>query len=246
MLATLAVLLALSAADPPLPDRPDREPPAPSSAVPGDTPGTSDEGSAAIPRRRPSPRQVTLVGAGSLGAGGAAWLTQAGYPLLEIEYAQGLNAVDDLGALAAYTWTTSEMVLGAVWRRELGATSGSRSGMRLTGGAWLDFGSGWIYPGNQSNAGIAATPGLAWTPVLGPGLLTFAADFAFTWAMARGMGLAFTPAGSIAYEFRIAPDLSAGASIYVGIRWGSGSAHIPGLDDGLQGGVNLALTWRMF
>jgi len=248
MLAPLAILLALSAADPPLPDRPDRNPQAPSGpgAFPGEAPAAPAESPPPPPRPRRSPGQATLIGAGALGAGGAAWLTEAGYPYLGVEYAQGLSAVDDLGGAASYTWTTSEMTLAADWRRELGATSGSRAGARLSGGLWFDFGDRWVYSGNRTNWGIVAVPGVAWTPEVGPGLLTLAADLALTWAMERGMGVAAAPAANIAYEFPVARDLSLGASAYVAVRWAAGSAQIPGLDNGLSGGITLAVTWRMF
>jgi hypothetical protein len=192
------------------------------------------------------PEQVTLLGAGALGPGGAAWLTQVGYPYLAVVYAQGLNLADDLGGTVSFAWTTSEMLLGATWRRELAASPGNHLGARLAFGPWIDFGSNWIYAANRTNWGPQASPGIAFTPEVGPGLFTVAADLALTWAVERGMGLAAEPVGSVAYELPAARDLNVGGRAYVAARWGSGSAHIPGLDTHLSGGLTVAVTWRMF
>src|SRR5512137_62380 len=97
----------------------------------------------------PSPTApVTLVGAGALGPGGAAWLTEVGYPQFSVTYAQGLDEWNDLGGTAALGWTTAEMTLGVLWRRELAGDAGSRAGFRLMGGTWFNFGSTWIYSAN--------------------------------------------------------------------------------------------------
>jgi len=265
----VALVAALSLAEPPLPDRPDHVPgpaPAPAPAQPrpapvpeapaavdpplgsraGETP-PEEKGTAAFqPRPRRAPRQVTLLGAGALGLGGAAWLVEAGYPSLGFSYLQGLNSADDLGATVRFTWTTTEMLLGVQWRREIESSEGSRLGWRIVGGPWFNFGDGFIYPGNQTNLGLEAAPGIAFTPVVGPGLLTVAGDLALTWAFQRGMGVAAEPVLSVAYEVPVAHDTTVGARPYVGVRWGTGSARIPGLDSRLNGGLTLSVTWRMF
>ena len=104
---------------------------------------------------------VTLVGAGALGPGGAAWLTEVGYPQLTLTYAQGLGDWDDLGATVGVGWTTGEMLLGVVWRRELAGDAGSRAGFRLVAGPWFNFGATWIHPQNdQQNLGLSVAPGV--------------------------------------------------------------------------------------
>ncbi|MBS1111608.1 MAG: hypothetical protein H6Q88_3600 [Anaeromyxobacteraceae bacterium] len=113
---------------------------------------------------------VTLVGAGALGPGGAAWVTEVGYPSLSLTYAQGLDEWNDLGGTVGMAWTTGEMVLGLVWRRELAGDAGSRAGIRLTAGPWFNFGGTWIYSENQQNLGLQVTPGAAWTASAGGGL----------------------------------------------------------------------------
>lgn len=246
----LALLLAWPDAEPPLPDRPDRDSlqesvpaPAPSgAAAPLEEPPTSR----ASERARPAPRQVTLWGAGALGPGGAAWLTQVGYPYLAVSYDQGLDSANDLGASASYAWTTSEMLLAATWRRELAAGSAGRVGTRLALGPWFDFGATGAYGANQTNAGLEAVPGIAWTPELGPGLFTTALDLPLVWAFERGMGLAAEPEVSLAYEVPVARDLTVGGRAYLAVRWASGSAAIPGLDGHLSGGLTVGVTWRMF
>jgi len=238
----LALLLSLPAAEPPLPDRPDH-----GSAEEPVADAPAEEGTAPkFARARSGPGQVTLLGAGALGPGGAAWLTQVGYPYLAVGYAQGVTSVDDLGASVSYAWTTSEMLLAATWRRELAAGGAGRLGTRLAFGPWIDFGSNGIYGGNKTNGGPEAVPGIAWTPGVGPGLATLALDLGLFWTLERGMGLAAEPALSLAYEVPVARDLGVGARAYLGTRWGSGSAGIPGLDGHLNGGLTVCITWRMF
>ena len=58
-------------------------------------------------------------------------------------------------------WTTGEMVLGLVWRRELAGDAGSRAGFRLVAGPYFNFGATWIYPDNRSNRGCWSRPARA-------------------------------------------------------------------------------------
>jgi hypothetical protein len=188
---------------------------------------------------------VTLAGAGALGVGGAAWLTEVGYPVLALSYGQGISELDDLGGTARVSWTTGEMLLAIVWRRELWR-DGSRTGFRLVAGPWFDFGATWIYPENASNLGLEVTPGLAWTLPAGAGLASVTGDLALTWAFQRGMGLAVSPRLGASYEVPVAPDVTLGARVQLWVRWGSGSAAIPGLDARLQGALSALVTWRVF
>ncbi len=247
-LAPLLLFLSVSLGEPPLPDRPDRNPPPELSPPVEAAPGTG--GDAGAPAAPSSPRrarpQATLVGAGALGLGGGAWLAEAGYPFLEFDYAQGITARDDLGGTLRLDWTTAEMLLAAQWRRQLDRSEGYRLGFRLVGGPWFDFAATWVYGQNRSNVGVQVWPGIAWTPEAGPGLLTLSLDLGLTWAFQRGMGVAAAPALGLAYEVPLARDVTAGARAALSVRWGTGSAEIPGLDSHLQGGLTVFATWRTF
>ena len=195
----------------------------------------------------PSPQApVTLVGAGALGPGGAAWTTEVGYPQISLTYAQGLDEWNDLGGTVGMGWTTGEMVLGLVWRRELAGDAGSRAGFRLTAGPWLDFGATWIYPENRSNLGLLVAPGAGWTASTGPGLVSVTLDLGLEWAMQRGMGVGFVPRLGVAYEAPVSKDVTLGVRAGLWVRWASGSARIPGLDDRLLGELAGVVTWKVF
>lgn len=228
-------------------------PPTPSPAEPRTSAPRSaptDDGARIASPNRPTggrlpPPPVTLAGAGALGAGGAAWLTEVGYPTLAITYGQGLNAVDDVGGTARFSWTTGEMLLGALWRRELWR-DGSRLAFRLAGGPWFDFGATWIYPENGYNVGIEASPGLAWTTPAGQGLASVTLDLPLTWAWLRGMGVVVAPRLGASYEVPIGPDVTLGARAQLWVRWGGGSADVPDLDSKIQGALSALVTWRVF
>src|SRR5512137_2035927 len=195
----------------------------------------------------PSPSApVTLVGAGALGPGGAAWLTEVGFPQIAITYAQGLDEWNDLGGLLDVAWTTGEMVPGVVWRRELAGDASSRTGFRLVAGPWFNFGATWIYSQNQPNLGLVVAPGGAWTASAGPGLASILLDVPVEWAMQRGMGVAFVPRLAAAYEAPVVKDVTLGARAGLWIRWATGSAAIPGLDQKLQGELVALVTWKVF
>ncbi len=195
----------------------------------------------------PSPdAPITLVGAGALGPGGAGWLTEVGYPKFSVTYAQGLDRWNDLGGNVALDWTTGEMVVGLLWRSELAGDAGSRAGFRLLAGPWFDFGATWIYSDNQANVGLLLAPGGAWTASVGPGLVSVTLDLGVEWAMQRGMGVAFLPRAGLAYEVPVAKDVTLGARAGIWIRWASGSAAIPGLDQKVLGELAAVITWKVF
>ena len=189
---------------------------------------------------------VTLVGAGALGPGGSAWLTEIGYPQLSVTYAQGLDEWNDLGGTVGVGWTTGEMVLGLVWRRELAGDAGSRAGLRLVAGPWFNFGATWIFPDNVANLGVLLSPGVGWTASAGSGLVSVTLDLGLEWAFQRGMGLAFLPRFGVAYEAPVAKDLTLGARAGIWSRWASGSAAIPGVDRKLLGELVAVVTWKVF
>jgi hypothetical protein len=195
----------------------------------------------------PSPQApVTLVGAGALGPGGAAWLTEVGYPQFAVTYAQGLDEWNDLGGTVGLAWTTGEMVLGLVWRRELAGDAGSRAGFRVTAGPWFNFGGTWIYSANEPNLGLVVAPGFGWTASVGAGLLSATLDLGLEWAMQRGMGFAYVPRLGVGYEAPVSKEVSLGARAGLWARWATGSAVIPGLDDKVLGELVAVVTWKVF
>jgi len=195
----------------------------------------------------PSPSApVTLVGAGALGPGGAGWLSEVGFPQISITYAQGLDEWNDLGGVLGIAWTTGEMVPGLVWRRELAGDASSRAGFRLVAGPWFNFGATWIYARNEPNLGLLVAPGGAWTASAGPGLASILIDVPIEWAMQRGMGVAFAPKLSASYEAPVVKDVTLGARAGLWVRWATGSAAIPGLDQKLQGELVALVTWKVF
>lgn len=193
-----------------------------------------------------SPPPITVTGAGALGAGGAAWEVEVGYPSLSMTYAQGVDGRNDLGAVVGASWTTGEMVLGFLWRSELAGDASSRAGFRLTAGPWFNFGGTWLHSANEPNLGLALAPGAAWTANAGPGLASVMVDLGLEWAWQRGMGVAFVPRLAAAYEAPVSRDLTVGARAGLWARWSTGSAAIPGLDDTLQAELVALLTWRVF
>ncbi len=193
-----------------------------------------------------SPPPITVTGAGALGAGGAAWEVEIGYPSIAMTYAQGVDDRNDLGAVIGASWTTGEMVLDFLWRSELAGDASSRAGFRLTAGPWFNFGGTWLHSGNEPNLGLALAPGAAWTASAGPGLVSVMADLGVTWAWQRGMGVAFSPRFAVAYEAPVSKDLTVGARAGLWARWATGSAAIPGVDQTLQAELVALLTWRVF
>ncbi len=192
------------------------------------------------------PPPITLLGAGALGPGGAAVMGEVGFPYLQVTYAQSVGPWDDLGMVAGADWTTGEILLAFLWRRELAGDAGSRAGFRLVVGPSFNFGATWDYPGNQPNLGLLLAPGVAWTASVARGLLSVGLDLGMEWAMQRGQGFAVQPRLGLSYEAPVGKELTVGARAGVAARWGWGSAHVPGMDDRLLGAFTAMITWRIF
>jgi hypothetical protein len=60
------------------------------------------------------------------------------------------------------------------------------------------------------------------------------------------MGVAFVPKLSAGYEAPVVKDVTLGARAGLWVRWATGSAGIPGLDDRLQGELVALVTWKVF
>jgi hypothetical protein len=93
---------------------------------------------------------------------------------------------------------------------------------------------------------VLLAPGGAWTASAGPGLVSVTLDLGLEWAMQRGMGVAFLPRLGLAYEAPVTRDVTLGARAGLWIRWASGSAAIPGLDQKVLGELAAVVTWKMF
>ena len=103
-----------------------------------------------------------------------------------------------------------------------------------------------IYPENSSNLGLLVAPGAGWTASTGPGLVSVTLDLGLEWAMQRGMGVGFVPRLGVAYEAPVSKDVTLGVRAGLWVRWASGSARIPGLDDRLLGELAGVVTWKVF
>jgi len=164
----------------------------------------------------------SLLGGESL-RGGTAALATAGFATLSLSYGQGLTARDDLGGLAQLNWSTSELVLGAFWHRQLGRVGGWDLGSRLAVGWYLDGGSTLIYDDNLSDRGVQFTPGLALSS-RGLGLLTVSFDLPFTVTTWRGGGTWIAPRLGVSYEAALYDRIALGVSGSLAWRGGTGGA----------------------
>jgi hypothetical protein len=199
---------------PPLPRRGERD-----AAEPGST-------RAAAPPLEPGRyRQISLLSAEPLG-GGSASLIWMGWSSLGIMYGQGITQRDDLAAFADFEWTTTEMRLGALYRRPLGKAGIFDMAGRLSAAWYLDFGSTYIHEENHSDRGIEVTPGLAFSSRGAGGVFSLLGEGPITVTTKYSAGLLFSPRVSLSYETALYPELTVGARAGVGYRAGSGDAPL--------------------
>lgn len=169
----------------------------------------------------------SLQGAESLDGGSlaSAW---AGYSALGLAYGQGLSRQDDLGAMAEFDWSSTELWLSAFWRRPFGAAGGWALAGRLKAGWYLDFGGRWIHDDNAADRGLLLSPALIASTRAGEGLVSAAAELPLTFTFRRDGGFLFAPKVSVAYETPLYGPLTIGVRAAVGWRGGGGDAPMRG------------------
>lgn len=228
--------------NPPLPRKPQRNelPPLspqsrPAEFPPSAEPGAQEPAAAPAPARATeaapiltSPRQVSLLAAESL-YGGAALLVEAGWSSFGAMYGQGITRSDDLGALASFDWSKTELRLGGFYRRPFGAAGAFDLGGRL-GLAWYaNFGSDWVYSENHHDRGVELSPALIFSNHAAGGIFSVTGEAPIVVTVKHGSGLLFSPRISAAYEVPLYDDYTVGARAGIGYRAGSGDAP---LEDG--------------
>jgi len=193
-----------------------------------------------------APRFASLQGGETLGVGGTEAAFSAGYSTLSTAWAQGLTEAVDYGAVLDFDWTTSELLLGGLYRSLLWRSGALSLAVRARGGLYADFGTTWAASSNRSDAGLQVGPGLALSVAAARGVLSVAADLPLTLTFERGGGYAVALRGSVAFETPLWGDLLAGARLGVGELWSGSGA--PFARDSPRTTVDLSalLTYRLF
>ncbi len=139
-------------------------------------------------------------------------------------YGQGITATDDLGALFDFDWATTEMRLGAWYRRPLG-TAGPFAIAGRFGASWyLDFGTHWAREGNHGDRGIQVAPGLIMSIPGAGGVFALSGDFPITVTVWHDGGLLVQPRASVSYETPLYDPITVGIRGGIGYRAGAGTA----------------------
>jgi hypothetical protein len=184
----------------------------------------------------------SLLGGESL-KGSSVLLATGGYATLSAAYGQGLTERDDLGLSASVTWSTSELVLGGFWHRQLGQASGWDLAGRLAAGWYLDGGSTLIYDDNLSDRGFQLTPGIA-ASRRGAGLLSVAFDLPFTITTWRGGGTWIAPRASVSYEVALYDQLALG--VLGSLAWRGGTGGAPMRAGQLMPELLVTASWKIY
>jgi hypothetical protein len=251
MIAALAALSLLLAADPPAPSAPpaseaapdkaaeaapppaappaETTPPAtppaePSPPSPAPAKPAAPAAAAAAPAKPPRPF-LSLLGAEPL-RGGSAALAWLGWSSLGGAYAVGFSPQDDLGAFVDLDWAKSELRFGGIYRRPFSESAGWDLGFRGQLAWYENFGSTAVYTKNHSDRGLQLLPAIVLSTRSGGGLFAteVAAPMTVTWKHASGF--LFEPKLSVSYEVPIYPQLSAGVRAGASYRAGSGDAPL--------------------
>jgi hypothetical protein len=151
----------------------------------------------------------------------------AGWASLGIGYAQGVTDLDDLGGALDLDWATTELRLGAFYRRPLSMTDGWDVGARVGVGWYAAFGGDWVREENRADRGIELSPALVASRPGAGGLFHAALELPFTFTFRRGGGLLFRPRLSAGYETPLWGDLALGVRAGVGWRGGAGEPPLP-------------------
>jgi hypothetical protein len=167
----------------------------------------------------------------------------AGYATLGLAYAQGLTAQDDLGASAQFNWSTTELVLGAFWHRQLGRLGGWDLASRLALGWYVNGGSTLVYDDNLPDRGVQLTPGLALSS-RGVGLLSVAFDLPVTVTTWRGGGVWIGPRLAVGYEAALYDQLALG--VVGSLAWRGGTGDAPMRGGQVLPELLVTATWKLF
>jgi hypothetical protein len=184
----------------------------------------------------------SLLGGESL-RGSTVAVATAGYATLGVAYAQGLTERDDLGASARFNWSTTELVLGALWHRQLARVGSWDLASRLALGWYLDGGSTLVHDDNLSDRGVQLTPALALS-TRGVGLLAVAFDLPVTFTTWRGGGVWIAPRLSVSYEAPLYDQLALG--VIGSLAWRGGTGGTPMRAGQVLPELLVTATWRLF
>ncbi len=196
------------------------------------------------PAPAPAPADAfpSLLGGESL-RGSTVAVGTAGYATLGVAYAQGLTERDDLGASAQFDWSTTELVLGALWHRQLGRLGSWDLASRLALGWYLDAGSTLVHDDNLSDRGVQLTPGLALS-TRGVGLLAVALDMPVTVTTWRGGGVWIAPRLAVSYEAALYDQLALG--VVGSLAWRGGTGGAPMRSGQVLPELLVTATWKLF
>ena len=196
------------------------------------------------PAPAPAPADTfpSLLGGESL-RGSTVAVGTAGYATLGVAYAQGLTERDDLGASAQFDWSTTELVLGALWHRQLGRLGSWDLASRLALGWYLDAGSTLVHDDNLSDRGVQLTPGLALS-TRGVGLLAVALDMPVTVTTWRGGGVWIAPRLAVSYEAALYDQLALG--VVGSLAWRGGTGGAPMRSGQVLPELLVTATWKLF
>jgi hypothetical protein len=193
-----------------------------------------------------APPFASLQGGEVLGGGNTEVAFSAGYSTLSAAWAQGLTESVDYGAVLDFDWTTSELLVGGLYRTLTWRSGNASAAIRARGGLYADFGTTWTQSANRSDAGLQVAPGVAISLRTARGVLSAAADLPLTVTFERGGGYAVALKGSVAFETPLWGDLLAGARVGVGELWSGSGA--PFANDSPRTLVDLSalLTYKIF
>jgi hypothetical protein len=196
------------------------------------------------PAPAPAPADAfpSLLGGETL-RGSTVAVGTAGYATLGVAYAQGLTERDDLGASAQFDWSTTELVLGALWHRQLGRMGSWDLASRLALGWYLDGGSTLVHDDNLSDRGVQLTPGLALS-TRGVGLLAVAFDMPVTVTTWRGGGVWIAPRLAVSYEAALYDQLALG--VVGSLAWRGGTGGAPMRSGQVLPELLVTATWKLF
>jgi hypothetical protein len=168
----------------------------------------------------------------------------AGWPSFGIMYGQGITARDDLGGLFSFDYSTTEMRLGAFYRRPLAMAAPWTIGARLGLNWYANFGTHWYYSGNFQDRGLEIAPTLVASAPGAGGIFSIAADLPLTILFWRDGGLIVMPRISGSYETALYSDVTVGVRAGFFYRGGTGDAPMRTGRGGLE--VLLTAGYRVF